>query len=218
MLPSYLSALGLLEDKFHFVPGCWQLVVWHTLWNHKLQFLDVNSHENFLWILVVKLYLFVICVKIHCDHFAAVHFSYQPEENRFRVFCRDFDILSFLGIFNDWHDAITVQVKDVNDEFELFLFGGVPLENKLVFEVEIKGERFSDGQIDETLGLFKLLADPLGELGAEFVLNLWLLLDFDDLLLAVRLRVIGSDRGHLFIYLNWNGGDCLDLLLHCDGV
>lgn len=218
MLPSYLCALGLLEDKFHFVPSCWQLVVWHTLWNHKLQFLDVNSHENFLWILVVKLYLFVICVKINSDHFTAVHFSYQPKEDRFGVLGRDLNVLSFLGILNDWNNTITVQIKYVNNEFELFLFGWIPLKNEFVFEVEIKGERFCDGQIDETLSLFELLTDPLGELGAEFVLNLWLLLDLEDLLLAVRLRVIGPDRGHFLIYLNWNGGDFFDLLLHCDGA
>ena len=218
MLPFHLCALRLLEDKFHFVACCWKFVVWHALWNHELKFLDINGYQHFLRIFVVKLNFFVIGVKIHSDNFVGVHFSYKPKEYSFGVFGGDFDILSFLGILDDWAHAITIQVKYIDNELELFLFGGIPLEDDLIFEVKIEGEGFSDGQIDETLGLFELLADPLGELFVEFLENLLLLLDFDDLLLAVWLWVLGLDRGHLFIYLNWNGGDCLDLLLHRDAA
>lgn len=163
-------------------------------------------------ILVVELYLFVVCVEVHSDNLAAVYFAYEPEENSLRIFGCDFNVLSFLGVLDDRHDSITVQVEHVDDEFEFFLFGGIPLENELIFEVKIKRERLCDGQIKNGLGLLQLLANPLGQLLVKLLLKCGLLLDFKNLLCVLKLRVLGSYRGYLLVHVNGNGRNGLDLL------
>ena len=101
-----------------------------------------------MWILVIKLDFFVVGVKIYSDDFAAINFSNKPEKDSFRIFCSDLNVLSFLCIFDHREHAITVKVEYINNEFEFLLFGGVPLEDELIFVVEIEGEGLSDGELD----------------------------------------------------------------------
>jgi hypothetical protein len=185
MFPSDLCAFTLLQDQLHFVPGCRQLVVRHTFWDHEIQFLHVDCHQNALWVFVVKFYLFVVSIEINCDHFAAVHFTDQAEKYGFRIFGCYLNVLSFLCVLDDFDVAITGQIKYINDKFKLFFFGRVPFEDDLIFAAELEGEALSDGKIEDILGLLELLTDPLGELLVELLLHLRLKLDLHILLLAL---------------------------------
>jgi hypothetical protein len=213
MFPSDLSAFTLLQNQLHFVPGCRQLVIGHAFWDHEIQFLHVDCHQNALWVFVVKFYLFVVSIEINCDHFAAVHFTDQAEKDGFRIFGCYFNVLSFLCVLDDLDVAITGQIKYINDKFEFLFFGRVPLEDDLIFAAELEGEALSDGKINDILGLLELLTDPLGELLVELLLHLRLKLDLHILLLALD---GGSgwdyDRVNFLIDVDWDCRNGLDLL------
>lgn len=213
MFPSDLCAFTLLQNQLHFVPGCRQLVVGNAFLYHEIQFLHVDCHQNALWILVVKFYLFVVSIEIHCDHFAAVHFTDQAEKDGFRVFGCYLNVLSFLCVLDDLHVAIAGQIKDINDEFEFLFFGGIPLENDLIFAAELEGEALSDGKIEDILGLLELLVDPLGELLVELLLHLGLKLDLHILLFAFYGgRGWDYDWVNFLIDVDWDCRNGLDLL------